>query len=53
MIPGTDDGKVSIARAKVDGMKEFIQVKAPHPLLMNNQTARDVTLNFLQTGKLP
>lgn len=53
MIPGTDDGKVSISRAKVEGMKEFIQVKSPHPFLMNNRTARNVTLHFLQIGKLP
>ena len=53
MIPGTDDGKVSVLRAKVEGMKEFIQVKSPHPFLMNNRIARKVTLHFLQTGKVP
>ena len=53
MIPGTDEGKVSILRAQVEGMKEFIQVKSPHPFLMNNRTVRKVTLHFLQTGKVP
>ena len=53
MIPGTDDGKVSVLRAQVEGMKEFIQVKSPHPFLMNNRTVRKVTLHFLQTGKVP
>ena len=47
MIPGVDDGKVSISRAKVEKMKEFIQVESPHPFLINNQTARDVTSHFL------
>lgn len=53
MIPGPDDGKVAVSKTKIQGMKEFIEVKSAHPFLMNNQVARKATLYFLQTGKLP
>ena len=53
MIPGTDDGKVSVARTRIQGMKEFLKVQSAHPFLMNNKIAREATLHFLKTGKLP
>jgi hypothetical protein len=34
MIKGKDDGKVSIERAKVDGMKASMVVPVAHPFLM-------------------
>ena len=50
MIPGDDDGKVSIENAKLQGMKDFIVIKATHPFMPLNQEVIDQTLNFLQYG---
>jgi triacylglycerol lipase len=50
IIPGKDDGKVSIDRTKVSGMKEHLIIHATHPYLMKNTVAIQATLQFLQTG---
>lgn len=51
MIPGDDDGKVSITRTKVRGMDDFIIVNATHPFIMRDKEAMDETLHFLVHGK--
>lgn len=50
LIPGVDDGKVSLESAKLEGMRDFVIVKSSHPLLMNNRTAIAQTLRFLASG---
>ena len=50
MIPGPDDGKVSVERTKVEGMKEHIVVQATHPFIMNSAEVIDYTIRFLETG---
>lgn len=50
MIPGSDDGKVSVARAKLDGMKDFVTVPAPHSFVMKSGAAIRQTLDFLRRG---
>ena len=50
MIDGEDDGKVSVDRTKVDGMKEHVVVHATHPYLMKNNSVIEKTINFLQAG---
>jgi triacylglycerol lipase len=50
IIPGSDDGKVSIDRTKISGMKEHLIIHATHPYLMKNKTAIQATRRFLQTG---
>jgi len=50
MIAGKDDGKVSVARTKVEGMKEHLVVHSPHPFLMTNKTVIENTIRFLKTG---
>jgi triacylglycerol lipase len=51
MIPGRDDGKVSVARAKVEGMKSFKIVHASHPFIMKKKVVIAEVLLFLKTGK--
>jgi len=50
MIPGTDDGKVSIESARVEGMKAFKVVHATHPMIMNNGSVIEDILSFLARG---
>jgi len=50
MIDGKDDGKVSIERTKVEGMKEHLVIHATHPYLMKNKRVIENTIRFLKTG---
>jgi triacylglycerol lipase len=50
MIAGKDDGKVSVERTKVTGMKEHLLVHATHPYLMKNKAVIENTIGFLKTG---
>jgi pimeloyl-ACP methyl ester carboxylesterase len=50
MIPGADDGKVSVERAKLDGMQDFVRVPASHPFLMKDREVIELTIRFLANG---
>jgi triacylglycerol lipase len=52
MIQGKDDGKVSVERTKVPGMKEHVTIHATHPYLMKNRHAIEYTVRFLKEGAL-
>ncbi len=53
MIEGADDGKVSVERTKVAGMKGHVVVHATHPYLMKNRTVIGLTIAFLRDGQFP
>jgi pimeloyl-ACP methyl ester carboxylesterase len=50
IIPGDDDGKVAIERARLEGMRDFIVVPASHPFLMKNDEVISQTIHFLACG---
>lgn len=50
MIAGRDDGKVSIDRTKVEGMKEHIVVHVSHPFLMKDRGVVAAALRFVESG---
>ena len=50
MIPGLDDGKVAVARARIAGMSAFKVVHASHSFIMHKKNVIEDTLHFLQTG---
>ena len=50
MIPGKDDGKVSVERARLEGMKAFKVVHATHPLIMKKKSVIADILSFLESG---
>lgn len=50
MIHNRDDGKVSIERTRVQGMKEHLVVHVSHPYLMKREKVIEPTIRFLQTG---
>ena len=51
LIPGSDDGKVSVGRTKLAGMTDHIVIHATHPFLMRNRTVIKPTIHFLRTGR--
>jgi hypothetical protein len=50
MIPGPDDGKVSVVSTEVEGRLDHIVIHATHPFIMNNAEAIRQTLEFLKNG---
>ena len=51
IIPGEDDGKVSVDHARMKNMKDFLVVERTHPFIMNADEVLDAVVNFIETGK--
>jgi triacylglycerol lipase len=51
IIPGDDDGKVSIASTKIDGMQDHIIIKSSHTFFPSNKNVQKQVLHFLKFGK--
>jgi len=49
-LPSPDDGKVSLARAKLEGMSDFLSMPVSHPFIMRNAAVIEQVLHFLATG---
>jgi triacylglycerol lipase len=49
LIPGPDDGKVSVESARVEGA-DFLVVPATHPFIMNRRDVAGEVVSFLRSG---
>lgn len=51
LIPGPDDGKVSVERTKVAGMTDFLVVPHTHSFIMNSDEVIRQTIYFFNHGQ--
>jgi triacylglycerol lipase len=49
-VPLPNDGKVSVASTRLDGMQDFITVPVGHTWLPQAKSVRKLVLKFIQTG---
>ena len=50
LIPEANDGKVSVSRAQVQGMKDFIVMPYSHTFIMQRVAVIEQALHFIQQG---
>jgi pimeloyl-ACP methyl ester carboxylesterase len=51
LFPGQHDGKVSVERAKVEGMSDFLVVPNSHSFIMDDDEVIEQSLYFLRHGR--
>lgn len=51
ILPGPDDGKVSVASTYLDGMRAHMTMSVTHTFMMNNPVVVAQVLNYLRHGK--
>jgi len=51
LIPGSNDGKVSLESARLDGMADFLVLPHTHPFIMRSDEAIAQSIYFLKHGR--
>ncbi len=50
LLDNPDDGRVSVADTKLEGMRDFVVVPHSHAFMMRRRDTIDLTIGFLQSG---
>jgi triacylglycerol lipase len=50
IVPGPDDGVVSVERTKVAGMKDFLLLPQTHAFIMKSEDVIQQVIYFLEHG---
>jgi pimeloyl-ACP methyl ester carboxylesterase len=50
VIPGKDDGVVSVEATKIDGMTDFIIIETGHSMMRYDSEVADQTIEFIKNG---
>ncbi len=50
LLPGPDDGKVTVESAKVEGMRDFLVVPCTHSFIMRNSNVQEAVNKFFVNG---
>lgn len=53
IIPGPNDGRVSVIRTEVSGMADHVTLPATHAMMMQNAEVIRFTVHFLRFGRFP
>jgi triacylglycerol lipase len=53
MLEGPDDGRVTVAETRLEGMRDFRVVHTSHAFMMRNREVIDLTKAFLANGRFP
>lgn len=51
IIPDEDDGKVSVERTKLEGMRDHLEMDVSHPFIMSDDAVIDQVLHYLENGE--
>ena len=50
LLPGEDDGKVTVERTKIEGMNDFRIVPCSHSFFMSKKKVKELVQSFLKNG---
>jgi len=51
LIPGPDDGKVGVDRARLEGATDFMVISATHTFIINRRDVAEEVVYFLRHGR--